>query len=101
MVYDIDIRQPSIHRQDFTWVTDYLIACHNNSVIPPERDNDLSVFAGSNEGDIALITRSSFSDASAPWTLERMWTNSHVGVVRSLLWDEKVRSSALGIATSN
>ena len=49
MVYDVDIRQPSIHRQDFTWVTDYLIGCHNNSVIPASRDNDLCVFAGSNE----------------------------------------------------
>ena len=49
MVYDVDIRQPSIHRQDFTWVTDYLIGCHNNSVIPASRDNDLCLFAGSNE----------------------------------------------------
>ena len=42
-------------------------------------------------GDIALVTRPTFSDASAPWTLERTWTNAHVGVVRSALWDESVR----------
>ncbi|GJE84958.1 WD40 repeat-like protein [Phanerochaete sordida] len=89
MVYDIDIRQPSIHRQDFTWMTDYLVGCHNSASIPASRDNDLCVFAGSNEGDIALITRTTFSDASAPWTLERQWTNAHVGVVRSVLWDEQ------------
>lgn len=44
-------------------------------------------------GDIALITRTTFSDASAPWTLEQTWTNAHVGVVRSALWDEEVRSN--------
>lgn len=49
MVYDADIRQPSIHGQDLTWVTDYLIGCHNSSTTPPSRDNDLCVFAGSNE----------------------------------------------------
>lgn len=54
LVYDVDIRQPSIHRQDFQWVTDYLIGCHNNSVIPPERDNDLCIFAGSNEYVLAF-----------------------------------------------
>lgn len=43
-------------------------------------------------GDIALVTRPTFSDASVPWTLERLWTNAHVGVVRSALWDEEVRS---------
>lgn len=48
-VHDVDIRQPSIHRQDLTWVTDYLIGCHNNDVIPSNRDNDLSLFLGSNE----------------------------------------------------
>ncbi|PSR71849.1 hypothetical protein PHLCEN_2v12350 [Hermanssonia centrifuga] len=88
LVQDADIRQPSIHRQDFTWVTDYLIGCHNNTYIPPDRDNDLCIFAGSNEGDVALLTRSTFSDVSAPWKLERLWTTGHAGVVRSSLWDE-------------
>jgi WD repeat-containing protein 89 len=41
-------------------------------------------------GDIALITRPSFSDTFAPWNLERLWANAHVGVVRSVLWDEEV-----------
>ena len=49
LVQDVDIRQPSIHRQDFTWVTDYVIGCHNNATIPESRDNDLSIFLGSNE----------------------------------------------------
>ena len=49
LVQDVDIRQPSIHRQDFTWVTDYMIGCHNNAIIPEGRDNDLSIFLGSNE----------------------------------------------------
>lgn len=44
-------------------------------------------------GDIALITRSTFSDAAAPWTLEQVWTDAHVGVVRSVLWDEQVNPS--------
>ncbi|KAI0770747.1 WD40 repeat-like protein [Irpex lacteus] len=88
-VHDVDIRQPSIHRQDLTWVTDYLIGCHNNDVIPSNRDNDLSLFLGSNEGDIALITRSTFSDTTTPWTMERLWKLGHAGVVRSVLWDEQ------------
>ncbi|KAI0092445.1 WD40 repeat-like protein [Irpex rosettiformis] len=89
MVEDVDIRQPSIHRRDFTWVTDYLIACHNNTVIPSNRDNDLSLFLGSNEGDIALITRSTLCDLNVPWSMERLWKLGHVGVVRSALWDER------------
>jgi WD repeat-containing protein 89 len=48
-ILDIDIRHPTVHRQDLTWVTDYLIGCHNNAVVPHNRDNDLSVFLGSNE----------------------------------------------------
>lgn len=49
LVQNSDIRQPSVHRSDFTWVTDYLIGCHNSVAIPPERDNDLHLFLGSNE----------------------------------------------------
>ena len=46
---DVDIRQPSVHRQDLTWVTDYLIGCHTTANPFGEADNDLCVFAGSNE----------------------------------------------------
>ncbi|PCH41338.1 WD40 repeat-like protein, partial [Wolfiporia cocos MD-104 SS10] len=88
-VQDVDIRHPSIHRQDLTWVTDYLIGCHNISTIPLDMDNDLSMFVGSNEGDIALLTRPTFSDPNAPWILSHMWTTGHTEVVRSVLWDEE------------
>ncbi|GBE79373.1 WD40 repeat-like protein [Sparassis crispa] len=89
LVRDVDIRQPSIHRQDLTWVTDYLIGCHNHHHIPADEDNDLSIFVGSNEGDIASISRSSFSDPNAPWLLTNTWSTGHTGVVRSVLWDER------------
>ena len=46
---DVDIRQPSVHRQDFTWVTDYLIGCHTTVNPLQEGDNDLCLFTGSNE----------------------------------------------------
>lgn len=49
LVQDNDIRQPSVHRQDFTWVTDYLIGGHNRGHIPSDHDNDLVLFTGSNE----------------------------------------------------
>ncbi|KAI9066366.1 WD40 repeat-like protein [Trametes sanguinea] len=88
-VQDVDIRQPSVHRQDLTWVTDYLIGCHNVSSPIGDADNDLCLFAGSNEGDIALITRPTFSDPSAPWLLHKTWTTGHVGIVRAALWDER------------
>lgn len=29
---------------------------------------------------------------NAPWCLHKLWTHGHVGVVRSLLWDEEVGS---------
>ncbi|PIL36869.1 hypothetical protein GSI_00559 [Ganoderma sinense ZZ0214-1] len=88
-VQGVDIRQPSVHRQDLTWVTDYLIGCHTTANPPAEADNDLCIFVGSNEGDIALITRPSFADPGAPWVLQRTWTTGHVGVVRAVLWDER------------
>ncbi|KAI0676978.1 WD40-repeat-containing domain protein [Trametes maxima] len=88
-IQEADIRQPSVHRQDMTWVTDYLIGCHNISNPIGEADNDLCIFAGSNEGDVALITKSTFSDPSAPWLLHHTWCSGHVGVVRAVLWDER------------
>ncbi|KAI0080683.1 WD40 repeat-like protein [Panus rudis PR-1116 ss-1] len=89
LVRNDDIRQPSVHRQDLTWITDYLIGCHTTHNILPDHDNELSIFTGSNEGDVALLTRPNLSDANTPWLLHRTWTTGHVGVVRSLLWDEK------------
>ncbi|KAI1789013.1 WD40 repeat-like protein [Ganoderma leucocontextum] len=91
-VQGVDIRQPSVHRQDLTWVTDYLIGCHTTANPPAEADNDLCVFVGSNEGDVALITRPTFADPGAQWVLQRTWTTGHVGVVRAVLWDEGVYS---------
>ncbi|KAL1946579.1 hypothetical protein VTO73DRAFT_14683 [Trametes versicolor] len=87
-VQDADIRQPSVHRQDLTWVTDYLIGCHNASSPIGDADNDLCLFAGSNEGDVALITKQTFSDQNAPWILQRTWTTGHMGIVRAAMWDE-------------
>ena len=49
LVQDIDIRHPSIHSQDLTWVTDYLIGCHTTPLPLMGSDNDLCIFAGSNE----------------------------------------------------
>ncbi|KAI0637917.1 WD40 repeat-like protein [Trametes polyzona] len=88
-IQDVDIRQPSVHRQDLTWVTDYLIGCHNASNPIGDADNDLCLFAGSNEGDISLITRPTYSDPSAPWLLQHTWSTGHTGVVRAALWDER------------
>jgi len=85
MLQDQDIRKPSIHNQGLTWVTDYLIGCHNSTQFGSP---GLSVFVGSNEGDVGLITSSNLSSSTAPWSLNRLWSHGHVGVVRALLWDE-------------
>ena len=60
-VQGVDIRQPSVHRQDLTWVTDYLIGCHTTANPPAEADNDLCIFAGSNE----YVTRPVSTPAAA------------------------------------
>ncbi|KAF8271720.1 WD40 repeat-like protein [Lactarius quietus] len=80
---DLDIREPSVHTQARTWVTDYLIGCHVSD------NSGLSVFVGSNEGDIALLRNTDFHDRTSPWSLERLWTGYHKGVVRSALLDER------------
>ncbi|KAI9466692.1 WD40 repeat-like protein [Lactarius psammicola] len=80
---DLDIRGPSVHTQARTWVTDYLIGCHVSD------DSGLSVLVGSNEGDIALLRNAEFHDRTSPWSLERVWTGHHKGVVRSALLDER------------
>ena len=68
-----------------------------------------SIFTGSNEsgilnlrnqhflmvsyrGDIALLSNMNISVPDAPWCLHKLWTHGHVGIVRSLLWDEDVGS---------
>ncbi|KAI6128398.1 WD40-repeat-containing domain protein [Pisolithus croceorrhizus] len=81
---DADIRHPSLHDQGQTWVTDYLINCHCTQ----KAESGLAVFVGSNEGDAALITNSNLSQPVAPWTIHSVWTGGHVGIVRSILWDE-------------
>jgi len=82
---DLDIRNPSVHTQSRTWVTDYLISCHNDT----RSSGDPRVFVGSNEGDFALISSSDVYDAGAPWSLHRVWSEGHTDIVRSLLWDEE------------
>ncbi|KAG7096614.1 hypothetical protein E1B28_004031 [Marasmius oreades] len=87
----LDLRAPSVHTQDRTWVSDYLIACDisNNS-------NELMMFMGSNEGDIASIKNptlgipdSDMGSKAWSWTLQNLWTHGHKEIVRSVLWDEK------------
>ncbi|KAK7471070.1 hypothetical protein VKT23_002486 [Stygiomarasmius scandens] len=75
-----NIREPSIHTGSHTWVTDYLITCHNSN------SSELGVFVGSNEGDIALLS-SSPAPTSSSWTMHKLWSQGHVGIVRSVLWD--------------
>ncbi|KAJ7499321.1 WD40-repeat-containing domain protein [Mycena latifolia] len=80
-----DIRAPSLHNHaQHEWLTDYLITCHSTASSPA-----LRVFAGSNQGDIALLTNPNLSVPAAPWSLCNTWTNGHAGIVRSLLWDEQ------------
>jgi hypothetical protein len=81
---DLDIREPSVHTQARTWVTDYLVGCHASE------ESGLSVIVGSNEGDIALLRNADFHDRASRWSLERVWTGHHKGVVRSALLDERV-----------
>ncbi|KAH9927131.1 WD40 repeat-like protein [Epithele typhae] len=85
---DTDIRQPSVHREELSWVTDYLVGCHISSRAlagAPNADNALCVFVGSNEGHISLVSHPTFDD---PWLLHRTWTHAHAGVVRAVHWDE-------------
>ena len=104
---NLDIREPSVHTQARTWVTDYFVGCHASE------ETDLSVIVGSNEyvffesftlrslsfihvsvshsrGDIALLRNADFHDRASNWSLERLWTGHHKGVVRSALLDERV-----------
>ncbi|KAI0254218.1 WD40 repeat-like protein [Lactifluus subvellereus] len=80
---DLDIRSPSVHTQARTWVTDYLIGCHASE------EGGLSVLVGSNEGDVALLRNADFYDRTSSWSLERLWTGHHEGVVRSALLVER------------
>ncbi|RXW19847.1 hypothetical protein EST38_g6001 [Candolleomyces aberdarensis] len=99
-ILDFDIREPGVHGGDAQWVTDYLVGCHSPSASIPK----LSVFVGSNEGDVALISTphpltkptsrnrqptSSSSSSAAPWYLQTAWTHQHVGVVRALYYDQQ------------
>jgi hypothetical protein len=109
---ELDIRSPSIHTQARTWVTDYLIGCHASE------ESGLSVLVGSNEqvfplhsyhhlhyvltlthqsprGDIALLRNTNLYDPFfSSWSLERLWTGHHEGVVRSALLDERVSAKS-------
>jgi hypothetical protein len=42
-------------------------------------------------GDFALLSNTDLSIPAAPWQLHNIWSNGHVGIVRSVLWDEPVR----------
>ncbi|KAJ7162612.1 WD40-repeat-containing domain protein [Mycena crocata] len=80
-----DIRGPSLHNHaQYEWLTDYLISCHSSPTF-----SNLKVFAGSNQGDFALLTNPNLDVPDAPWSLRNAWTNGHAGIVRSLLLDEQ------------
>jgi len=84
MLQSVDVRGPTVHNHGQTWVTDYLIGCHN---MTQQHNPALAVFVGSNEGDVALMSTTDHSPA-APWSLHRLYTAGHAGIVRSILWDE-------------
>ncbi|KAF8900022.1 WD40-repeat-containing domain protein [Mucidula mucida] len=79
LLQSVDIRGPSLHGNG-TWVTDYFVSSAN---LP---GNQPAIFAGSNEGDFALL---SIPDSGSPWYIHNIWSHGHVGVVRSLLWDKE------------
>ncbi|KAJ3757092.1 WD40-repeat-containing domain protein [Lentinula raphanica] len=89
LIQSHDIRAPCLHSGPTTWVTDYLItASHSSS----SNAGDLDVFVGSNEGDIALLSKDdlySTTHNSDDWSLRKVWSTAHEGIVRSLLWDEQ------------
>ena len=37
-----------------------------------------------------MVSNANLSIPDAPWYLHNLWTNGHIGIVRSLLWDEEV-----------
>jgi len=78
---DFDSRKLSIRAID-RWTTDYLIGCHSSDV------NELSLFVGSNTGDIGLLSNPSYNSRDSSWHLEKQFLGSHKGVVRSVFWDE-------------
>ncbi|KAL0949042.1 hypothetical protein HGRIS_009135 [Hohenbuehelia grisea] len=84
-LHSTDIREPAIHGAKRTWVTDYLVGC-----VPASGDcgdeMSLGIYLGSNEGDVALTT---CNTQSPDWTLRRLWTHGHAGVVRSVLYDDE------------
>jgi len=92
---DLDIRAPSIHTVERTWVTDYLVGCHASE------ESGLSVLVGSNEGDVALLRNADFDDRASPWSLEQLWTGHHKGVVRAALLDERANVLVTGGEDAN
>ncbi|TDL29606.1 WD40 repeat-like protein [Rickenella mellea] len=79
---DLDRGRFTYPNEDLTWVTDYIIDCHS---LP---DNTFHVFAGSNEGDIAMLSPSLPFESTSQWSLDKLYTSAHSGVVRCTLWDD-------------
>ncbi|KAG6867755.1 hypothetical protein C0993_011635, partial [Termitomyces sp. T159_Od127] len=78
----LDIRSPVLHGKR-TWVTDYFIGCTKY----PNTPESLGVFVGSNEGDLSLLSNANLAVPDAPWYLHNTWSQGHVGIIRSLLWE--------------
>ncbi|TFK28632.1 WD40 repeat-like protein [Coprinopsis marcescibilis] len=96
---NFSIREPADHsRPGPPWVTDYLVGCHTSKTGDGKKPS-LSVFVGSNEGDVSLIStknpvaksksKKQEVGALAPWTLHSTWSHGHIGIVRSILYDEE------------
>ncbi|KAG6896871.1 hypothetical protein C0992_005562 [Termitomyces sp. T32_za158] len=77
----LDIRSPVLHGRR-TWVTDYFIGCTR----VPNSPEDLGVFVG---GDLSLLSNANLSVSDAPWYLHKTWSQGHVGIIRSLLWEHE------------
>ncbi|KAF8592782.1 WD40 repeat-like protein [Ramaria rubella] len=82
-----DVRQPSLVGQ---WTTDYLIdACDVVSSPGPCGSSGLTLFLGSNSGDVALASISDTSISRPAWTLHGLLQDAHPdAVVRSVHWDQ-------------
>ncbi|KAF8505454.1 hypothetical protein F5888DRAFT_1573836, partial [Russula emetica] len=52
-------------------------------------------------GDIALLRNADFHDRASNWSLERLWTGHHKGVVRSALLDERANVLLTGGEDAN
>ncbi|KAF8514998.1 hypothetical protein JB92DRAFT_2916946 [Gautieria morchelliformis] len=82
-----DVRQASLPGQ---WTTDYIVDAWDFPGAPgPCGTSGLTLFLGSNLGDVACASISDSLDAQLIWTARGIFRGVHSdAVVRSVLWDE-------------